>query len=154
MALYGVRAQQAKNTMIVWRSKDWHGTSLHPISGVDDPNNPRYCQRGMSFVTSTRLPTVWKRYKEAREGYGEEEAARELFGNMEDGHYSATVADGLPKRRQLPKKKWHQGAASEPQEEPQELKKKERERSGKRVVRPTTKALASGMDCFKALLKR
>jgi hypothetical protein len=50
----------APDTLIVWQPRHYHGTSLQRL----DPYaiDPNMVQRGMSFVTSSRLPAIWKRY--------------------------------------------------------------------------------------------
>ncbi|KAF7784937.1 hypothetical protein Agabi119p4_1102 [Agaricus bisporus var. burnettii] len=60
LAAYGVRVMSAPDSLIVWQPGHHHGTSLQRL----DPNetDPRMIQRGMSFVTSSRLPTIWRRY--------------------------------------------------------------------------------------------
>ncbi|RDB18282.1 hypothetical protein Hypma_000646 [Hypsizygus marmoreus] len=59
-AKYGIRVQAAPNTVIVWIPTDAHGTCLpnyHP-----NDNEPPLLQRGLAFVTSNRLPSVWQAY--------------------------------------------------------------------------------------------
>ncbi|KAG6835879.1 hypothetical protein H0H93_013719 [Arthromyces matolae] len=60
LARYGVRVQMDADTMVAWRPDDLHGTSL-PKAEPDD-KDPIFKQRGMAFVTSPRLPGVWKDY--------------------------------------------------------------------------------------------
>lgn len=59
LSKYGVRIQQASNTLIVWRPEEEHGTSLPNF----DPkiSDPSFCQRAIAFVTSNRLPSAWKK---------------------------------------------------------------------------------------------
>ncbi|XP_006454211.1 hypothetical protein AGABI2DRAFT_61502 [Agaricus bisporus var. bisporus H97] len=62
VSAYGIRVLCAPDTLIVWQPRHYHGTSLQRL----DPYNkdPSLLQRGISFVTSPRLPTIWKRYRE------------------------------------------------------------------------------------------
>ena len=57
---YGIKVESAANSIVVWRPKDVHGTSLQNRSPYDD--DPAFMQRGMAIVTSTRLPGVWEKY--------------------------------------------------------------------------------------------
>ncbi|KAJ3554188.1 hypothetical protein NP233_g12477 [Leucocoprinus birnbaumii] len=60
IASHGIRIQAAANTMIIWKPELWHGTSL----SLQDPKSliTGYRQRGLAFVTSSRLPKAWARY--------------------------------------------------------------------------------------------
>ncbi len=61
LASHGVRIQAAANSLIIWRPALWHGTSL----SYQDPKKPstEFAQRGLAFVTSSRLPSAWERYR-------------------------------------------------------------------------------------------
>lgn len=61
LARYGVRIQQAANTLIVWIPDEAHGTSL-PNAHPSDPN-PSFVQRGLAFVTSVRIAGAWKEFQ-------------------------------------------------------------------------------------------
>ena len=61
LARYGVRIQQAANTLIVWVPDDARGTSL-PMAGPYD-EEPEFHQRGLAFVTSVRIAGAWKEYQ-------------------------------------------------------------------------------------------
>ncbi|GLB39703.1 hypothetical protein LshimejAT787_0702130 [Lyophyllum shimeji] len=60
LAKYGIRVQGAPNTVIVWIPQEAHGTSLQDVH--PDDCSPPFCQRGLAFVTSNRLPGVWEKY--------------------------------------------------------------------------------------------
>ncbi|KAG6849604.1 hypothetical protein H0H93_007056 [Arthromyces matolae] len=60
LARYGIRVQMSSDTMIAWRPTDLHGTSLPHADPKD--KNPEFKQRGMAFVTSSRLSRVWNKY--------------------------------------------------------------------------------------------
>jgi hypothetical protein len=82
MAKYGIRIRAAANTLVVWKPRDDHGTSLQNFSppAVKGGNNPdpNFFQRGLAFVTSARLPGVWRRYQKAQ--LSQEGAAEALYG--------------------------------------------------------------------------
>lgn len=63
IASYGIKIAAAADTIIAWRPLDWHGTSL----GNHDPADPdpAFQQLGISFVTSSRVATVFSRYSAA-----------------------------------------------------------------------------------------
>jgi hypothetical protein len=54
--------QSAANTVVAWMPRHTHGTSLQDrlLDGAD----PDFSQTGVSFVTSTRIPGVWRRYQD------------------------------------------------------------------------------------------
>ncbi len=59
LAGYGIRIQQASNSLIAWQPKDEHGSSLPDCNPAEmDPN---FCQRGVAFVTSNRLGSAWEK---------------------------------------------------------------------------------------------
>ncbi|KAF7779006.1 hypothetical protein Agabi119p4_3351 [Agaricus bisporus var. burnettii] len=78
VAEYGVRVRAAANTIIAWRPKDYHGTSLFSFDGEN--RGKQFYQRGLSFVTSNRLPKAMQLLKEDKI----KEAEEELLGA--DGH--------------------------------------------------------------------
>lgn len=85
-ARYGIRVQQAPNTLIIWIPNEAHGTSLPDVSPDDD--KPEFYQRGLAFVTSVRMAGAWKAFQanqksaedalEMAEG-GEEHEHHEIF---------------------------------------------------------------------------
>lgn len=56
---YEIRIQGASNTLVVWQPKNWHGTTL----SAKGPNSQSldYRQSGLSIVTPSRLPGIWKK---------------------------------------------------------------------------------------------
>ncbi|RDB20488.1 hypothetical protein Hypma_012446 [Hypsizygus marmoreus] len=61
-AKYGIRVQGAPNTVIVWIPREAHGTCLPNYHPTND--EPPFSQRGLAFVTSNRLPSIWQAYLE------------------------------------------------------------------------------------------
>ena len=53
---YGIKVEVAANTIIAWQPGHTHGTSL--LLTPPGKETPNFIQRGMSFVTSNRLPGV------------------------------------------------------------------------------------------------
>ncbi|KAJ3573992.1 hypothetical protein NP233_g2057 [Leucocoprinus birnbaumii] len=78
MASHGVRIQASGNSLIIFRPKFIHCTSLT----LQSPRIPvtRYCQRGMAFVSSSRLPKAWSLYLEGKK----EEALQILLGHGDE----------------------------------------------------------------------
>lgn len=68
---YGIRVRAAANTLIAWQPKDWHGTSLPLMNPVD--SSKEYHQRGLAFVTSSRLPRAIKLWREGKKREAEDE---------------------------------------------------------------------------------
>jgi hypothetical protein len=60
-AEYGIRVQNAPNTLIAWKPQKRHGTSLQKVN----PNTPPtdFQQIGLAIVTSNRLPAAWRLYQ-------------------------------------------------------------------------------------------
>jgi len=54
--------QGAKNTMVAWQTKMFHGTSLAKLDSIDSDQGRG--QAGLSIVTPNRLPKIWKKYME------------------------------------------------------------------------------------------
>ncbi len=99
IAQYGVRIQAAANTIIAWQPRDWHGTSLHALCGTDDRSDPTYHQRGLAFVTSARLKSVWLKYKGNQ--YSRSQAINELYPENGELHDSEPNTSQLPKTRKI-----------------------------------------------------
>jgi len=57
---YGIRIQGAKNTMVAWQTKMFHGTSLAKLESID--SNRGRGQVGLSIVSPSRLLNIWQRY--------------------------------------------------------------------------------------------
>lgn len=84
-AHYGVRVQQAPNTLTVWKPSEPHGTSLPAI----DPRakgTPVFCQRAIAFVTSDRMALAWKEYQADRKSAEDALKMAEEGGEEGDGH--------------------------------------------------------------------
>lgn len=62
MATHGIRVRAAANTVIAWKPMDWHATSLALVNDSDTAKE--YHQRGLAFVTSSRLPGVIEKYRQ------------------------------------------------------------------------------------------
>lgn len=75
LASHGVRIQAAANSLIVWRPRLMHGTSL----GYQTPRKPStdFFQQGLAFVTSARLPGAWEAYRAKK--ISQEEAEAQLL---------------------------------------------------------------------------
>ncbi|RDB25914.1 hypothetical protein Hypma_006366 [Hypsizygus marmoreus] len=58
-AKYGIRVQAAPNT-VIWIPTEPHCTCLPNYHPTD--NEPYILQRGLAFVTSNRLPSIWQEY--------------------------------------------------------------------------------------------
>lgn len=80
LARYGIRIQAAANTLIVWIPEEEHGTSVPDLDPYDA--NPAFCQRGLAFVTSNRLPGIWRKYLSGLLDHARAEA--EIDGDGED----------------------------------------------------------------------
>ena len=86
---HGLKIEAAPNTFIAWRPGQYYGTSLPdteaPSLGSVGPSSRKtnFIQHSVSFITSSRLPAIWKRYQdnlltakaaedELREGHDDE----------------------------------------------------------------------------------
>jgi hypothetical protein len=64
LASHGVRIQAASNSLIVWRPRLIHGTSLtYQNPDLSKPSTTDFFQQGLAFVTSRRLPGAWEKYQ-------------------------------------------------------------------------------------------
>jgi len=62
---YGIKICSAKDTVVVWRPTEWHGTSLaHCNPQADDPG---FYQGGLAVVTPYSLTNLWKRVLQGEE---------------------------------------------------------------------------------------
>ncbi|KAH0583320.1 hypothetical protein H2248_011188 [Termitomyces sp. 'cryptogamus'] len=57
LAKFGIRMRSAPNTLVAWKPRQPHGTSLPDFYPWE--TNPELAQRGLSFVTSSFLTTSW-----------------------------------------------------------------------------------------------
>jgi hypothetical protein len=64
MSKYGIRIAAAPNTLVVWTPSDPHGTSLQNFAPGDQ--GVHFFQRGLAFVTSACLPSIWATYQRAQ----------------------------------------------------------------------------------------
>lgn len=62
ISTYRIRVQAAANTLVVRRPIDIHETSLQDLRPADP--SPAFLQTGIAIVTSERLPSVWKKYRD------------------------------------------------------------------------------------------
>jgi hypothetical protein len=76
IACYGIRVESAPNTLVAWMPNDSHGTTLQACRPADD--DPSFYQKGLSFVTSNRLKTVWRNYQDKLISWAE--AMDSLYG--------------------------------------------------------------------------
>jgi len=62
----GIRIQLegAKNTMVAWQTKMFHGTSLAKLESIDSDRGRG--QVGLSIVSSSRLLGIWERYMDEK----------------------------------------------------------------------------------------
>ncbi|KAF8347507.1 hypothetical protein F5887DRAFT_881786, partial [Amanita rubescens] len=81
IAEYGIRVQNAKNTLIAWKPGKWHATSLQKVQ----PSLPatQFQHIGLAFVTSNRLPAAWRKYLENK--MKKEDVEKDLECNGESG---------------------------------------------------------------------
>jgi hypothetical protein len=61
MAQHGIRIAGAENTIVAWRHKLYHGTSLQDVDPLDE--NPPFSQRGLAIITSSQLLKTYVDWK-------------------------------------------------------------------------------------------
>ncbi|KAH9935271.1 uncharacterized protein B0H18DRAFT_1114046 [Fomitopsis serialis] len=81
IATYGIKIEQSANTFIAWQPAHAHGTSLIG-HGPPSKDSPPSAQQGLSFVSSMRLASTWRKYK-ANE-LTREEAEADYIRGLED----------------------------------------------------------------------
>ncbi|TFK62819.1 hypothetical protein BDN72DRAFT_739065, partial [Pluteus cervinus] len=59
---YGIRIEQEANTVIVWKPRHYHGTSLHDVV----PRSTDWVATGICFVTSSKLLGSWEAYQKSQ----------------------------------------------------------------------------------------
>jgi hypothetical protein len=69
---HGVKIEAAMDSVVVWKPRAWHGTSLQQR----DPNNPAIFQAGLTVVTPAGVARLWKKVQEKKLTL--EEARREM----------------------------------------------------------------------------
>jgi hypothetical protein len=76
---YGIKVCAARDTVVVWEPREWHGTGLaHCDPGADDPG---FYQAGLAIVTPASLTNLWKRVRDKE--LSVEEAEKELIASEE-----------------------------------------------------------------------
>lgn len=63
---YGIRIQAAPGTLIAWRPKDWHGTSLFHFNPDIRSPQKHYHQHGLCIVTGNRVVNTIKKWRAGR----------------------------------------------------------------------------------------
>lgn len=59
---HGIKVEAAADSVVVWRPRSWHGTSLQRRF----PENPEIFQAGLSIVTPLGVSRLWKEVLEKR----------------------------------------------------------------------------------------
>ena len=52
---HGIKVEAATDTVVVWKPKSWHGTSLQER----DPDDPEIFQSGLAIVTPPGIAKLW-----------------------------------------------------------------------------------------------
>jgi hypothetical protein len=78
---HGIKVEAAADTLIVWRPKAWHGTSLQDV----DPYSSEIFQAGLAIVTPPGINRLWKGVLEKKISL---EEAREKALELESGEVS------------------------------------------------------------------
>ncbi|KAK7018687.1 hypothetical protein VNI00_018314 [Paramarasmius palmivorus] len=75
-----IRVQGAANTLVIWKPEDVHGTSLQSVHPED--SNPKVVQTGLAIVTSSRISSIFSRYKAGK--LSEEAASKQYYAFGEE----------------------------------------------------------------------
>ena len=59
---YGIKVEADADSVVVWRPRMWHGTSLQQR----DPKNPAIFQAGLSIVTPLGISRLWDEVREKK----------------------------------------------------------------------------------------
>ena len=59
---HGIKVEAAADSVVVWRPRFWHGTSLQRC----DPTSPDIFQAGLSVVTPLGISRLWREVLEKR----------------------------------------------------------------------------------------
>jgi len=59
---HGIKVEAATDTVVVWKPRSWHGTSLQQR----DPGNPEIFQAGLAIVTPPGIAKLWADFYEKR----------------------------------------------------------------------------------------
>lgn len=73
IAKYGIKIEAAADSVVVWRPRLWHGTSLQ----LRNPCNPAIFQAGLSIVTPLGVSRLWDEVME--KNISLEEARRKML---------------------------------------------------------------------------
>ena len=76
---HGIKVEAAADTVIIWRPKKWHGTSLQNR----DPRDPEIFQAGLAIVTPPIVASLWA--KVVAEQLTIEEARRKVMELESEG---------------------------------------------------------------------
>lgn len=69
VAQYGIMMEASHDCLFSWMPEDYHCSSLgtfDPLTDFLDDDNPAYNQHSIAFVTSSRIRSVYRKYKEAQ----------------------------------------------------------------------------------------
>ncbi|KAH6893796.1 hypothetical protein BKA70DRAFT_1118610 [Coprinopsis sp. MPI-PUGE-AT-0042] len=76
LASYGVCVRSAEDTSVAWRPSDYHTSSMGnwdlPASFKRNLSDPTMRQQGIAFVTSTRIPAVYRKWAARRDLTGKQ----------------------------------------------------------------------------------
>lgn len=98
LAKYGIRIQGARNSAIVWKPGQQHGTSLINRSPRSPDTIPHVS--GLAIIIPPRLPAVWKKYQEGL--LAREDAAVDMGGPQEyKKPLTFTVAKSKPRSKKV-----------------------------------------------------
>ncbi|KAJ3889767.1 hypothetical protein GG344DRAFT_51006 [Lentinula edodes] len=78
---YGIRIRSAANTVVFWKPKHYHATSLQDIDPLE--KGGPHVQSGLSIVTSARLPSVFRQFVEGM--ISEKEMVEKCYLDGHDG---------------------------------------------------------------------
>ena len=62
ISTHGIKVEAATDSVVVWRPRSWHGTSLQQR----DPNNPGIFQAGLAIVTPSGVARLWEEVQAKR----------------------------------------------------------------------------------------
>lgn len=107
LASHGIRIQSSPNSLLIWRPGILHGTSLP----LQDPRGPStlFCQRGLAFVTSSRLPEAWQLYEVDKQA-ASAEVLSTLFAHLTTKSIAST--ETLPSPRSSSPSRSHPSPSS------------------------------------------
>lgn len=77
IADYGIRMKGARNSLVAWQTRMFHGTSLARLESIDSDQGRG--QAGLSIVTPTGLRKMWEKH------IGERVDQKTLEEELEEG---------------------------------------------------------------------